>query len=249
MQDQIIRAEKLAGLGEVVNGLSHEINTPLGVIVTTNSYMKMQVMGTTEINYHDRSKDLLEGIEIISRASYKLKSLVRSFRMLTDKSENHDIKLVNMLDLLIGVQNDMAQIISTLVFKVDIKIDVEKNLNVISYPDVLKFIIKQLINNSIDHGFKECAYGQIAISARCENQRVHLVYKDDGIGVAKSDQLKIFEPFYSTKKNLGHTGLGLHIVYNLITQVMEGGMKFESVDGEGVHISIEFQNLEAESKI
>jgi len=121
--------------------------------------------------------------------------------------------------------------------KIKIHLDIDEKIELDSYPGAFSQIITNLVLNSLIHGFDEDAEGRIDIRAAKKNGQLNLEYTDNGRGI-KADTLEhIFEPFYTTNKKIG-TGLGLHIVYNLVTQKLNGNIECKSKVGEGVAFSI-----------
>lgn len=117
--------------------------------------------------------------------------------------------------------------------KIDIKLDIDNKLEINSYPGAYSQVITNLLLNSLVHGFDEKQEGKINIKTFDKNGELAIEYKDNGKGIAKENLQKIFDPFFTTNKNTG-TGLGLHIVYNLVTQKLNGKIDCESKSGEGV---------------
>jgi signal transduction histidine kinase len=102
-----------------------------------------------------------------------------------------------------------------------------------TYPGALYQIVVNLVINSLVHAFDESHPGRIEISARREGEQVEIEYRDDGKGMSESVQRRVFEPFFTTRRGAGGSGLGLHIVYNLATQILGGNVSCESTLGKG----------------
>jgi signal transduction histidine kinase len=120
-----------------------------------------------------------------------------------------------------------------------VDIDCPEGLEIYSYPDGFSQIITNLIMNSIIHAYEEDEKGVITIKISRENSVINFIYSDDGKGIEKDNLNKIFEPFYTTKRGSGGTGLGLNVVYNVVTQQYGGSIKCESVYGNGATFIIE----------
>jgi signal transduction histidine kinase len=121
--------------------------------------------------------------------------------------------------------------------KIHINLDIEEELEIDSYPGAYSQIITNLVLNSITHGFGEKQEGRIELKAAGKNGILMIEYRDNGKGISKENLKKIFNPFFTTNKKVG-TGLGLHIVYNLVTQKLKGNIECDSKPGEGVIITI-----------
>ena len=117
--------------------------------------------------------------------------------------------------------------------KIYINVDIDEELEIDSYPGAYSQIITNLVLNSITHGFDEKHDGRIELKAINRNGELVIEYKDNGKGISKENQKKIFNPFFTTNKKVG-TGLGMHIVYNLVTQKLKGNIECISKPGEGV---------------
>jgi signal transduction histidine kinase len=119
-----------------------------------------------------------------------------------------------------------------------IVLDIQKNLEINSYPGVFSQIITNLIINSITHGFENIEKGEIEINIKTEKKILFLIYSDNGNGISKENLKKIFEPFFTTKRGKGGSGLGLNIVYNLVTQKLGGKIDCTSTPGQGTTFMI-----------
>lgn len=227
LQDQMIRTEKLQSLGSIVNGLSHEINTPLGLIITTNSFLSGLIasLKSNEANSMISSElnDIDEGIEIIEKASMKLRRLVKSFKMLTTEASHQDIRQFDLIRLLKVVESNLHESLETMGHRVMIIGD--QSAAIVSYPEVIEYVIKQLISNSVLHGANDQDALVIQIQVQVKGNDFVIHFKDNGLGIDDNALEKVFDPFYSTAKNKGNVGLGLHIVHNLVTQVLKGQME------------------------
>lgn len=117
-------------------------------------------------------------------------------------------------------------------------IDGDRTISISTLPDALSQIITNLILNSLTHAYDETDSGHIRISVSLDGIYLKLIYSDDGRGIDDSIRSKIFDPFFTTKRGSGGSGLGLHILYNLVTQTLGGGVVCESAPGEGATFTI-----------
>lgn len=230
-QQELIEAEKLASLGALVAGVSHEINTPIGISLTAASFQQEishNLYQDIENNKLSKSKlqaylsDSIESSDITVRALRRASDLVQSFKQLGVNQVN-DVKQEFVIDELI---NSVTTSFSHKTHKKGIKIisQVRSNISILSHPGQYIQILSNLINNSLLHGFPEEEYAnnhqaQIHIQVVEYKNIIKLIYKDNGIGIAQEHFKDVFEPFYTTKRNKGGTGLGLSIVYNLVKQL------------------------------
>ena len=245
-QAQLVQAEKMAALGGLVAGIAHEINTPIGIGVTAVSYLEQKTRECEEKYEQGRMlrSDLEKYLKIAREStSMILKNLrraadqIQSFKQIAidqTSDEQRRFKLKACIDdLLLGLHPKFSKTRHT------IAIYCPGDLELISYPGAFSQILTNLILNSLSHGFEQKAQGTIVLQITCEHDTLELQYSDDGCGMTAETLSRIFEPFYTTKRGQGGTGLGLHIVYNLVTQQLRGNITCESTPGIGTTFHIE----------
>lgn len=245
-QDQLIESEKLAALGGLVAGVAHEVNTPLGISVTATSVVKDAVNDLnhafesktlTTAQFEDMMETLNEGVTMLEHNLSRAAKLVRDFKQtaVDQVSEaRSEFNLKNVLDALIASLHPETRHVP-----VTPEITGEESLIMNSLPGVVTQIITNLVLNSVIHAFEEQTEpAQIAIDFHCENNDVILEYRDNGAGINSSLHQKIFEPFFTSKRGKGGSGLGLNLVFNLVSQKLGGQLAFESEAGKGVHFTI-----------
>ncbi len=245
-QNQLVQSEKMAALGALVAGIAHEINTPIGIGVTAASYLEQQTQEFTrkyEQSQMHRS-DLEKYVKIATEATLMiLKNLrraadqIQSFKQVAIDQTCDEQRWFNLKacidDLLLSLHPKISQTWHT------ITVRCPDDLEIISYPGAFYQILTNLILNSLDHGFEQKTQGTIEIEITRDHETLRIQYSDDGCGMTAETCARIFEPFYTTKRGLGCTGLGLHIVYNLVTQQLEGQIACESTLGRGTTFSIQ----------
>lgn len=244
-QKKLVDSENLASLGGLVAGVTHEINTPVGVGLTgithfleitqeiKNKYSSQEISQEEFEEYLDTSEELAKMIHInLDRTA----NLVRSFKQVAVDQSNEikrEFKLKAYIDeILLSIRNIVKKT------KIDIKIIGDDDLKIYSYPGAYSQIITNLVINSIRHGFEKDDIGSIVISISKEDSNLNIIYKDDGNGISKENLGKIFDLFFTTKAENGGTGLGLNIVHNIITSKLEGTIECESQKGKGVQFTI-----------
>ncbi|MCW8833198.1 MAG: HAMP domain-containing histidine kinase [Colwellia sp.] len=244
-QGQLVENEKMASLGDMVAGIAHEANTPIGLGVTASSLMTdkhseiKQAFEDKTLKSSQLKKFLIQGQEnlgIISRNLARAAKLISSFKKVAVDQSSADIRQFNVKELL-------EEVILTLKVKlnekqVKVTIDCEEQLMVESKPGPINQIFINLIINSLIHGFEHQSSGHINISIMYLSQQLHLNYQDDGSGIDESVKSRVFEPFTTTKRGSGGSGLGLHLVYNLVTQALNGHIDFESNQGKGTKFEV-----------
>lgn len=244
-QAQMIQSEKLASLGSLVAGVAHEINTPLGVTLTASTYLEQINKSFNEkFNSSTLTKSELQkfidsisnGTKIISDNVAKAATLVQSFKQLAvDQSNDSKKKFI--------LKDNCSVVIASLHPKYDdSKITIENNIssNIIlySYPSAFSQIFTQLILNAIQHAFKIDSNGVIVIWCEESKDGISLKIADNGLGIADNIKNNIFDPFFTTKRNLGNSGLGMHIVYTIVSQKLKGNIGVEDFEPQGTLITI-----------
>jgi len=253
-QQQLVESEKMAALGNLVAGIAHEINTPVGIGVTAASKLRSL---TTEIQalYQDNKmkrsdlekyfKSSLQGTEFVLNNLSRASELIQSFKQVAvDQSteQKRTFELREYLDeILLSLHPKLKRT------KHRITIHCEQEIILSSYPSAFYQIITNLIMNSLIHGFEHTTEGQISLQAKVKpDKNLYLVYQDNGQGIAEMNLKNIFEPFFTTNRQGGGSGLGLHIVYNLVTHTLGGRIMCDSEFGYGVtftiHIPLETTN-------
>lgn len=253
MQERLIVSEKLAALGELVAGVAHELNTPIGNAITLNSFLKAEIeevrlkfeagiMSKGDLEQYVTG--VTEAIHAIDHTLESMSALVDMFKqMIIDKSML-DIKRTTLIDLFEKTAANFKPQLDAGHHQLTITCD--PTIEVITYPTVLQQIISQLISNSLIHGFDGLTEGKISMQIKRNDHRVQLVYTDSGKGISADISAKIFNPFFSTRRHKGSAGLGLHIVYNLVTQTLGGALSLDSNGLQGVTFSILFDELSFE---
>lgn len=244
-QGQLVENEKMASLGDMVAGIAHEVNTPIGLGVTASSLMSDN-LNEIKNAFEDKTlkssqlkKFLVQGeenISIIYRNLDRAAKLISSFKKLAVNQSTADTLQFNVKELLEEVLLTLKTKISEK--QVAVTLECSKQLIVESKPGPIIQILINLIINSIIHGFEQQTDGHIKISVIYLSQQLHINYQDNGIGLNEDIKAKIFEPFTTTKRGTGGSGLGLHLVYNLVTQALNGQIDFESVKDKGTNFQI-----------
>ncbi|MGB3365847.1 MAG: ATP-binding protein [Acidaminobacteraceae bacterium] len=237
---ELIDREKLASLGSLVSGIAHEVNTPLGVAVTAGSYLdminrKMSIeMKSGKISkrsFNEYIDNINESSSIININIARASELIRSFKEISVNQRVEDVALFNLYEyiqsILIALKHEYKNTSHT--FEVICPIDLKLN----SYQGVFSQIITNLIMNSLLHGFEGVSNGLITIKASKSKDIFELVFKDNGNGISDENLAYIFDPFFTTNRKQGGSGLGLNIIYNLVTGKLGGKISCESVVGEG----------------
>lgn len=239
-KDQLVQSEKLAALGALVAGVAHELNTPIGNGLTVASSLQFRVEELAKLlDKGMKRSDLSEFLEdtrlatdILTRNLARAGALVASFKQVAvdqTSSQRRRFLLSELVSEILLTVNPTIHSAGCLV-----QVDIADNLQMNSYPGPLGQVITNLINNAIVHGFQKHPGGTIGIVARAQGDtQLTLQVQDNGCGIPKADMVHIFEPFFTTRMGQGGSGLGLHIVHNLVTGVLGGTIEAQSELGTG----------------
>lgn len=247
-QRQIVQNEKMASLGDMVAGVAHEVNTPIGLGVTASTMM-LDRLKTLKDDFESKNlkassmqKFVTEGEEnlnIIYRNLNRAAELISSFKQVAvdQSSENSRVFILSQLidEILLSMRPRLKKV------KHQISVECDKELCIESKAGPINQILINLIMNSIIHGFDGVDSGEIVIKATMLGKHnLKIMYSDNGKGIPEAIRKKIFDPFVTTKRGQGGSGLGMHLVYNLITQALNGSITLESQSNQGVKFDIVF---------
>jgi signal transduction histidine kinase/HAMP domain-containing protein len=249
-QEQLIESEKLASLGSLVAGISHEVNTPLGVSVTAASHLHKQTRqfeqkfssgDLTKSGFITYMKSATETTEIILANLERASTLIQSFKQIavdqnSDNLSKFDLK--RHLDMLIV---SLKPSYKTLPITINLT---GENFEIHSYPGLLNQVVSNLIINSIKHGLEHCEQGMIDIQVSQDDAEIQIVVSDNGVGIPDDIKGKVFDPFFTTKRGTGGSGLGLNIVYNIIKQKLGGEIEIEDNKPQGTKFIINLPLLD-----
>jgi len=246
-QGQLVETEKMASLGDMVAGIAHEVNTPIGLGVTASSLLadKLHEIKTAFDNKTLKSSQLKkflndsdENVAIIFRNLERAAKLISSFKKVAVDQSSAEMRTFNVKGLLDEVLLTLsAKLVSA---NVVTSVICPEDLYVNSKPGPINQILINLILNSIYHAFEGRDKGVITINIMNLSDQLHINYSDDGIGIDDSIKAKIFDPFTTTKRGSGGSGLGMHLVYNLVTQALDSHIVLENEFEHGVNFDITF---------
>jgi len=246
-QKSLVESEKMASLGGLVAGVAHEINTPIGIGITASSHLSEETTLINEkyANAQMTNKNLSSYLDEVKESSVLISSnlaraakLIMSFKQVAVDQSSKDIRSYNIKEYTDEVLQSLTPKFKTT--KIELILKCEDDLIVTGEPGAFAQIITNLIVNSIVHAFDDNTAGSIDINITCQQDVVRFVYTDSGKGINTEHQNKIFEPFFTTKRGQGGSGLGLHIVYNLVVQSLHGSIKLNSEVTQGSQFIIEF---------
>jgi len=244
-QNQLIQSEKMASLGGLVAGVAHEINTPLGISVTASSFLERKTREIKELFDQNRLRrsDFKKFIETSLESSSSILSnlnraaeLIQSFKQVAVDQTVEEKRVF-------GLKHYIDEVFVSLRPRYkrtshQITINCPDNIELNSYPGAFMQVLTNLVMNSLLHGFENIEQGQIKIDITEDRNTVTIVYSDNGKGMAEDQLAKIYDPFYTTRRGQGGTGLGMHIVFNLVTQSLSGEIKCTSTPAKGTTFTV-----------
>ncbi len=228
---QTIEQEKFAALGSLVAGVAHELNTPLGIGVTTISFLQQETdkliaeLGEGKVSREGLSHyltDLLEAFQVMNSTLTRASELVVSFKQLAVDQTSEIEQSFDLANQLHIVHMSLRHALKHNGHQLHIQC--QPNLLIVGIPGIYQQIFTNLIMNSINHAFPTNVPGNIWVCATYEEKMLKLRIQDDGIGIPIENEKRIFEPFFTTNRHAGGSGLGLNIVYNLVTRRLGGSI-------------------------
>ncbi|WP_303842689.1 ATP-binding protein [Aeromonas sobria] len=251
-QQTLVESEKMASLGSLVAGVAHEINTPIGISVTASSYLQERV---ADFKSHIDSKQLSrsylteftvnldESMQLLQSNLRRASELIASFKQVAVDQSSEARYNFSLADNLHQVVVSLGHKLKKSQCEVDIQCD--PKLSTFSFPGSFTQIYSNLILNSINHGFDNWDKPKkITIKVEQQGEDLLIDYSDNGRGIPPEILPRIFDPFVTSKRGQGGSGLGTHIIYNLVVQLLRGRINCISAPGNGAqfHIRLPIQH-------
>jgi PAS domain S-box-containing protein len=245
-QQSLIEAEKLAALGRLVAGVAHEVNNPVGISLTVASSLERKsAIFAAEVARGDlRRSSLNEFLETSRDASSQLVAnlnraaeLIQSFKQVAADRNYSDQRAFDLGDLTEQVVMSLRPGLRK--HNLTLNVDCQPNLTMNSYPGPYGQVLTNLFLNSVAHAFPDGKAGAVDIQVRESGKdNVEIIFSDNGCGMSLDVRRRAFDPFFTTRRDQGGTGLGLHIVYSIVTNRLGGRLDLDSQPGEGTRIQI-----------
>lgn len=244
-QEELLQSEKLASLGALVAGVAHELNTPIGnalMVATSFEFACKQLDvalqgGLTRSALQDFLDEIRDGSQIIERNLARSAELIGSFKQLAVDQTSYQRRPFVLKELGREVLTTLQPTLRKTSYVLHEELCADVRLD--SYPGPLGQVLINLINNALIHAFIGREHGSIWLECKCGTDTIQVIVADDGIGIGPELQKKIFDPFYSTQLGQGGSGLGLHIVYTLVTGLLGGRIEIQSTLGSGSKFILE----------
>ena len=246
-QEQLLESERMASLGGLVAGIAHDVNTPLGVSVTAASFLQER-LNNLKTDFEDKSltsKNMASFIDEAEQTALLLlnnleraSDLIASFKQVAVDQTSETEREIFLNDYI----NEVIQSLKPSFKHTEYQINVScpDNLVVTCAPGAIAQIVTNMVINSITHGFEGRATGTITLEVKEKDNIVSLYYSDNGKGLSEEELSKLFDAFYTTKRGKGGSGLGTHIMYNLVTQSLHGQIDAQSAIDKGLEYFIRF---------
>jgi PAS domain S-box-containing protein len=245
-QNSLIEAEKLAALGRLVAGVAHEVNNPVGISLTVASSLERKTaLFTSEVARGNLKRSSLNDFLEASRdASSQLVAnlnraaeLIQSFKQVAADRNYSDQRAFDLADLTEQVVMSLRPGLRK--HNLTLNVDCQPNLTMNSYPGPYGQVLTNLFLNSVAHAFPNGRSGTVDIKVRESGKdNVEILFSDNGIGMSLDVRRRAFDPFFTTRRDQGGTGLGLHIVYSIVTNRLGGRLDLDSQPGGGTQIQI-----------
>jgi signal transduction histidine kinase len=239
-QHQLVQSEKLASLGYMVAGVAHEISTPIGnallvgtgIVEEVANFSSMCKERVTRSGLDRHIQTLTQGSSVLVSNLERAGKLVQGFRQLALDRATEQRRTFFLHSIIDEVLIAMGPSLKRTPFKLNCDISPELQLD--SFPGPLGQVIVNLITNALHHGFEGRSHGNIHIQAQLYNEdQIEILFSDDGIGMSEHTIEHVFDPFFTTKLGQGGNGLGMHIVYNICTQLLAGEISVRSEPNAG----------------
>ena len=238
-QEELVRSEKLSGLGSLVAGVAHELNTPIGNAMIVASSLKdfnKQFVESIQQGLRRSALDSYiskstESSDSIERNLRRASELISSFKQVAVDQSSYQRRGFDLQEITHELKVTMLPSLSRQ--KIQLETECEESIKMDSYPGPLTQVLMNLLSNAMVHAFSDQEHKTITIRGYLEDQHAVVTVTDNGHGIATENQSKVFDPFFTTRLGQGGSGLGLNIVYNLVTGLLGGVIQVTSEPDKG----------------
>ncbi len=240
MQNALVQVEKLAALGGLVAGVAHEVNTPIGVMLSAATHLKAETQKThrayqagelSEEGLSDYFATAAQATQLMALNSQRAADLIQSFKQVAVDQTGGERRVFGVASYIDEVLLSLRPHLKK--SPIQIHVDCPPELTMDSLPGAFSQVLTNLLMNALTHAFAPEQAGNVVIAVAEEGQHICLTFSDDGKGIAPELHARVFEPFFTTRRANGGSGLGLHIVHSIVTQSLKGTLAFDSQVGEG----------------
>ena len=246
-RDYLVQSEKMAALGSLVAGMAHEINTPIGVSVTSASSIHedtLQIVKALESGDIRRSQleQYLQHMQKISEILLsnlnRAAELTGSFKQVAVDQSSDEWREIRLNDYIDEILRSLQPKLKP--YRLEIEKNCDPDLVLFTHPGGIYQILSNLVINAITHAFDAGKGGKLTINAHRVGDRLLMMFGDNGKGIPAEHIDRIFEPFFTTRRGQGGSGLGLNILYNLVTRSLNGQVRVDSTPGQGTTFWLDF---------
>lgn len=244
-QDSLIESEKLASLGRMVAGVAHEINSPVGIGLTVASTLKYKAeLFATEIAGGAVRRSAMNGfVDLVRSAATQLVlnlsraadrvELFKQAAVDPNSSERRSFDVGQFTELALShLSRDLRE------QGISLNVKCETALFMDGYPSEFGQAMTNLVGNAMAHAFPDERKGTVDVQVRATGSTIEICVADDGVGMALEVRRRAFDPFFTTRRHEGATGLGLHIAHHVVVNRLRGSMVLESTAGEGTRVVV-----------
>lgn len=254
-QESLVQSEKLAGLGGMVAGVAHEINTPVGILMTSASVLSQATLQTSQAMAEGavRKSEIAAYLETAGESARLILSnaeraahLIQSFKQVAVDQTSEQRRMFDLKQYLDELTTSLHPALKKA--HACLTVTCEDGIQMDSYPGLLAQVLTNLTMNSITHAFVPEQSGQIGIAVACADGVVSITFCDDGNGIPVEHLGRIFDPFFTTRRGQGGSGLGLHIVFNIVTKQLGGTIAVRNLSPKGACFDILVPRVTPHSK-
>lgn len=239
LQDELVRAEKLSSLGLMVAGVAHELNTPLGSATVALSVLEQRTeqlrsqmaIGLKKSDLERFVADGQDGVKLATAAIERAAGLVKQFKQLAVDRTTMEARIFDLAEVVRNAHPLLRRWDDKRLVRLALKLP--ENLPMDSYPGPLGQVVGNLVDNALMHAFPAGRQGVLRVSATAWGEsEARIIVEDDGEGIPAEILPRIYDPFFTTRRHEGGTGLGLHLVHQLVTTLLQGRIEIQSATGE-----------------
>jgi signal transduction histidine kinase len=250
-QRQLVESEKMASLGALVAGVAHEVNTPIGIAVTAASHLNDELGHLQErydastLTHADMSRFIAQCRETLLLVQTHLSrgvEIISGFKQVAVDQSADYLREFELASYVRDIAQSLSPRFKRSPYVLELKSEPEL-IMVHSHPGAISQVVSNLVINALVHAFPFHERGAVRVQLIGSEEEVIMVVSDDGAGIPETDLPRIFEPFFTTRRGQGGSGLGLHIVYNLVTQTLRGRIDVDSEVGQGTRFAVRFPRV------
>lgn len=238
LQDELLESEKMASLGMLVSGMAHELNTPIGGALMMISSVQGRVVELESLIPDKLTLEKLQSLikhnkEACGLALSNLNrsaDLIKRFKRVSVDRGSEDIVQFSLEKLITDLSLSIKPLLKGK--KVEVLLDADSDVMLTSYPGVLSQVLQNLVINSIEHAFQNQQNNTIVLAFHRDGENVIIMHKDNGVGISEDIMPNMFDPFVTSARASGNTGLGLHLIYQWVTGMLEGKIEVASRAGD-----------------